>query len=82
MKKKNNTLITDLSKIYIVPIIEKSTQELKKVQCMMVDEGQKLLRTSPLENADLYEEHRFVDQHFQFLIYTKYISIFQVDDLE
>lgn len=82
MKKKIQELKTDLNKIYIVPIIEKSTQQLKKVQCMMVHVGNTLLKTEPLEDAELYEEHRFIDNYFQFLIYRKYISEFNVDDLE
>lgn len=82
MKKKTQELQTDLNKIYIVPIIEKSTQQLKNVQCMMVHEGSKMLRTEPLEDAELYEHHRFVDEYFQWLLYTKYISEFVVDDLE
>lgn len=82
MKKKNETLLTNLNSVYIVPIVEKSTQELKKVQCVMVHEGSKMLKAEPLENAELYEPHRFVDQYFQWLIYTKYVTEFVTDDTE
>lgn len=77
-KKKEFPIVTDLSKTYLIPLVKKPSQyDTEPVYCRLVHEGQGLLRTEPLENAEQYETHRFYDKYLQWLLYTKYIHVLE-----
>lgn len=78
-KKKADSTLVDVSKQYIIDLCVQGESSLTvPTVCNVAVKGNMIIATA-VESPELFETHRYIDEFFQWLLYTGKIKVYNKD---